>query len=192
MYQLRLLVIRHARAFERFYQRFERVMVALDPVFSKIGYDRIERPVAFIEKQVKGLLFDCKMCGQCILSSTGMSCPMNCPKTLRNGPCGGVRPGGYCEVKPWMKCVWVVAWDGVNGMSHGHRIADVQPPVDNSLKGSSAWLRVAREKSANLRQARDHGRTAIAQAFPAARRHEPAAAPLAEEPDVAHDKALRN
>nr|WP_245947992.1 methylenetetrahydrofolate reductase C-terminal domain-containing protein [Halomonas montanilacus] len=29
------------------------------------------------------------MCGQCILSSTGMSCPMNCPKSLRNGPCGG-------------------------------------------------------------------------------------------------------
>ena len=26
------------------------------------------------------------MCGQCVLHSTGMTCPMTCPKTLRNGP----------------------------------------------------------------------------------------------------------
>ena len=51
-------------------------------------------------KPSRALLFDCRMCGQCVLSSTGMSCPMNCPKTLRNGPCGGVRADGNCEVKP--------------------------------------------------------------------------------------------
>jgi hypothetical protein len=191
MYQIRLLATRHSRAFEWFYQRFERAMIALDPVFAWIGYDHVERPVAFIEKNVKGLLFDCKMCGQCVLSSTGMSCPMNCPKTLRNGPCGGVRAGGFCEVKPWMKCVWVAAWDGAENMQYGSRIADVLPPVDNTLKGSSAWLRVAREKAANLREARDAARTAIAQAFPAARRNELSSAPLAPEPDGAHDRALR-
>ena len=57
------------------------------------------------ERLIKGFLFDCRMCGQCVLSSTGMSCPMNCPKNLRNGPCGGVRDGGFCEVKPQMRCV---------------------------------------------------------------------------------------
>lgn len=191
MYVVRQFATRHSRAFEWFYHRFERVMIALDPVFSWIGYDQVERPVAFVEKQVKSLLFDCKMCGQCVLSSTGMSCPMNCPKTLRNGPCGGVRPGGYCEVKPWMKCVWVAAWDGAEKMRHGRRIGDVLPPVDNTLKDSSAWLRVAREKAANLREARDAARTAIAQAFPTARCHEPSSAPLAPEPDGAHDRALR-
>ena len=119
-------------------------MVALDPVFSRIGYGRLERPVALVERGVKGVLFDCRMCGQCVLSSTGMSCPMNCPKKLRNGPCGGVRPGGYCEVKPEMRCVWVLAWDGARAWIRGRdRILVVQPPVDRRLQGSSAWLRAA-------------------------------------------------
>ncbi len=119
MYAVRRFAVRHARFFEGFYQRFERLMVALDPLFSAIGYNRVERPVAFMEKVTKGLLFDCKMCGQCVLSSTGMSCPMNCPKNLRNGPCGGVRPGGFCEVKPEMRCVWVEGWEGAQRMRQG-------------------------------------------------------------------------
>jgi hypothetical protein len=87
------------------------------------------------------------MCGQCILSSTGMSCPMNCPKGLRNGPCGGVRPDGSCEVYAEMPCVWVEAWKGSQNMREGARIAEVQPPIDHRLKGGSSWLRVAKEKS---------------------------------------------
>ena len=182
MYRLRLLAVRHARGFEWLYQRFERAMIALDPLFARLGYDRVERPVALVERGVKGLLFDCRMCGQCVLSSTGMSCPMNCPKELRNGPCGGVREGGFCEVKPEMRCVWVLAWDGAARMRGSERIREVLPPVDRRLKGSSAWLRTAREKAAALREARDAGRTTLARAFFKARVIEPAAAPLAEEP----------
>ena len=166
-------------------------MIALDPVFGRIGYDRVERPVALVEKGVKGVLFDCQMCGQCVLSSTGMSCPMNCPKQLRNGPCGGVRPGGFCEVKPWMLCVWVLAWEGQTRMKGGGRIREVQPPVDHRLKGSSSWLRVSREKAAHLRQAREAARTAVAQAFPGARATEPAVAPLAPEPASAINAEAR-
>lgn len=191
MYRARLFAVRHARAFEWIYQRLERVMVALDPVFAKIGYDRVERPIALVEKGVKGVLFDCQMCGQCVLSSTGMSCPMNCPKTLRNGPCGGVRQGGYCEVKPSMKCVWVKAWEGAQQMQNGPRIHEVQPPVDHRLKGSSSWLRVSREKAARLREAREAARTTVASAFPEAREHEPAAAPLAPEPASAVGREAR-
>lgn len=131
-----------------FYRAFETVLVAMHPLFKLIGYERLERPVATVERGVKGLLFDCRMCGQCILSSTGMSCPMNCPKNLRNGPCGGVRANGHCEVKPEMKCVWVAAWEGAQRMSAGMVIVDGQKPVDHSLKGSSSWLRVVREKTA--------------------------------------------
>jgi hypothetical protein len=190
MYAVRRFAVRHARFFETFYQGFERIIVALDPLLRRIGYQHLERPFAVAEQLTKGFLFDCKMCGQCVLSSTGMSCPMNCPKSLRNGPCGGVRPGGYCEVKPWMRCVWVDAWEGASRMRHGlDRIRVVQPPVDRTLDGSSSWLRVAREKAAERRSAPhdagDPGKLVIARAFRRARRFEPASAPLAAEPPSA-------
>ncbi len=185
MYRIRLFAVRHARGFEWIYTRFEAVMVALDPVFSRLGYNRVERPVAVVERALKGLLFDCRMCGQCVLSSTGMSCPMNCPKQLRNGPCGGVRDGGFCEVRPAMRCVWVEGWDGASRMRGGDRIREVLPPVDRSLEGSSAWLRASREKATALRAARDAARTSMAEAFAEARDIEPASAPLAEEPSSA-------
>lgn len=57
------------------------------------------------EKWLKEKLFDCQTCGQCVLSHTAMICPMNCPKGLRNGPCGGTL-NGKCEVIPEMDCVW--------------------------------------------------------------------------------------
>ena len=182
MYPLRPFAVHNARAFEWTYRQLERAIIALDPLFARIGYDRVERPVALVERTAKGLLFDCRMCGQCVLSSTGMSCPMNCPKELRNGPCGGVRPGGFCEVKPEMHCVWVLAWEGAARMQGGARIREVLPPVDRRLQGSSSWLRVSREKAAALRASRDAGRTTLARAFPQARAIEPATTPLADEP----------
>jgi hypothetical protein len=149
MYAVRRWSVRHARGLELFYQGFERVFVALHPVWKAIGYERLEKPVAVVEKAVKGLLFDCQMCGQCALSSTGMSCSMNCPKTLRNGPCGGVRADGNCEVKPEMRCVWVEAYAGSQRMVAGKEaIKVVQFAVDGRLKGKSSWLKVAREKNA--------------------------------------------
>jgi hypothetical protein len=146
-FALRFWSIRHAKAMETVYAGLERVLVALAPFFAKIGWDRVERPVASVEKVLKGALFDCRMCGQCILSSTGMSCPMNCPKGLRNGPCGGVRANGNCEVYAEMPCVWVKAYEGSLGMSEGGRIGVPQGAVDHRLKGRSSWLAVAREKA---------------------------------------------
>ena len=101
-----------------------------------------------IEHAVKGPVFDCRMCGQCVLHSTGMTCPMTCPKTLRNGPCGGVREDGNCEVKPEMRCVWVEAWSGAGRIKGGlDKIRVVQLPVDRRLEGRSSWLKVVRERT---------------------------------------------
>ncbi|MEI8298103.1 MAG: methylenetetrahydrofolate reductase C-terminal domain-containing protein [Pseudomonadota bacterium] len=148
MYSVRRWSVRHAGGLNRVYNALENVLVALAPMFRAIGYERLERPMAFLERHVKGLLFDCKMCGQCVLSSTGMSCSMNCPKSLRNGPCGGVRANGNCEVKPEMRCVWVEAWTGAGRIKGGlDKIRVVQLPVDRRLEGRSSWLKVVRERT---------------------------------------------
>ena len=76
MYSIPRWSVRHARSMESFYNGFEWVLVMLHPLFAKIGYERLEKPVAALEKLTKGVLFDCQMCGQCALSSTGMSCSM--------------------------------------------------------------------------------------------------------------------
>jgi hypothetical protein len=149
MYAARAWSVRHARGLNAFYARFEALLTRMHGLFLALGYERIESPVAGIEKAVKGLLFDCRMCGQCVLSSTGMSCPMNCPKTLRNGPCGGVRDNGNCEVKPDMKCVWVEAYRGSERIPGGvEAMTKIQFAVDQRLQGRSSWLKVVREKTA--------------------------------------------
>jgi len=145
MYSLRLWSVRHARGLNSLYYLLEGLFVRFDGLFRALGYQRLERPVALVEKTIKGALFDCRMCGQCVLSSTGMSCP----KQLRNGPCGGVRDNGNCEVKPDMKCVWVQAYQGSERMPGGvAAMTQVQFAVDQRLQGQSSWLRVVRERAA--------------------------------------------
>jgi len=73
-----------------------------------------------------------------------MSCPMNCPKQVRNGPCGGVRPDGGCELRPDMRCVWVEGWQGSLLMSEGRLPRAPVPPVEHGEAGASSWLRVIR------------------------------------------------
>lgn len=149
MYAVRRWSVRHAAALERFYTTFENGFVGLHPLWQRIGYERLEKPVAAVEKVVKGFLFDCQMCGQCALSATGMSCSMNCPKNLRNGPCGGVRADGNCEIKSDMRCVWVEAYEGSQRMGEGKEaIRKVQFAVDRRLQGRSSWLKVAQDKAA--------------------------------------------
>ena len=146
MYRMRKFSVRNARWLKVLYAGVERLFVAMDPLFQRIGYDRLDKPFVVFEKMTKGFLLDSQSCGQCVVGSTGLSCPMNCPKQLRNGPCGGVRMDGTCEVDPEMECVWVMAWEGNKLMREKeYPIQFVQPPVDNRLRGTSAWLREVRQ-----------------------------------------------
>jgi len=154
-YSIRLWSVRRARLFEAVYNLLADVFLKLHPLWNAIGYARVERPVLLVENTVKSFLFDCRMCGQCALSDTGMSCPMNCPKQLRNGPCGGVRANGNCEVEPDMPCVWVQAWEGSQRMRASTNILKVQKPVDQSLRDTSAWLRVTAKKAEERKAARE-------------------------------------
>ncbi len=146
MFKVRRWATRHAGAFEAFYAGFEKVLIGLHPLFNKVGYARLDKPFVAVEKVVKGFLFDSKTCGSCTLGSTGMTCPMNCPKKMRNGPCGGVRQNGHCEVNAEMPCVWRDAYAGSQQIEQGVRILQIQPPLDHRNEGTSSWLREVREK----------------------------------------------
>lgn len=129
------------RLLEAMYSVVHRFFVHADPLIRRIGYNQSDRWLRPFEEPAKQILFDCRMCGQCILHSTGMTCPMTCPKNLRNGPCGGVRGNGHCEVMPEMRCIWVEAYERSQKMeSYGPEIMLVQPPVNQRLQGRSAWI----------------------------------------------------
>jgi len=159
---LRRWSVEHARFLEALWQVFARLLPRLRRLVEWIGPARAERLLRPLERSLKGLLFECRMCGGCTLSAGGMACPMNCPKCHRNGPCGGVRPDGGCEIEPALRCVWLEALDGASRMRDPSGISRPQAPVDHSLEGTSAWLRTivgndAREDAAPPAERRASG-----------------------------------
>ena len=129
----------YPHALEVIYDVFERLLQPFQR-WLKPG-SLLEPVVIWVEKVGKGAVFNCQMCGQCILHSTGMTCSMNCPKNLRNGPCGGVRSNGHCEVKPEMRCVWVQAFERTQKMPvYGKELLTIQPPLNRRLEGTASWI----------------------------------------------------
>jgi hypothetical protein len=53
-----------------------------------------------------------------------------------------------------MPCVWVKAWEGSRNMVKGDAILAVQKPVDQSLRETSAWLRVTAQAAATREAAK--------------------------------------
>ncbi len=74
-----------------------------------------------VEKAIKGALFGCRMCGNCILQETAFVCPMTCPKGLRNGLCGGASPEA-CEVDPSRPCTWYKIYERAEWMGRLDRL----------------------------------------------------------------------
>jgi 5,10-methylenetetrahydrofolate reductase len=128
---------------EKLYTAAARLAPLLAPAIAGLGSERSERWLSAFERPAKKFMFDCRMCGQCVLASTGMACPTNCAKQMRNGPCGGVRPDGSCEVDPSMRCVWIEALEGEKRIARSSpRSGAGLPPIDHSRSGRSAWIRV--------------------------------------------------
>jgi hypothetical protein len=129
---------------KRLFERTYPVMVRINPSWAG-------RSIVWAEELFKGWMFNCQMCGQCILHSTGMTCPMTCPKHLRNGPCGGVRANGHCEVIPERPCVWVQAWERSRHMKeYADELLILQPPVNHALQGTSAWINMIEERDIQI------------------------------------------
>jgi hypothetical protein len=131
----------HPKLLEIIYAITEKTLKWIYPTLKRISPRGSERLLLWVEEPIKRYIFNCQMCGQCILHSTGMTCPMNCPKNLRNGPCGGVRQNGHCEVIPEMPCVWTQAWQrDARMMIYRAEIHLIQPPVNRTLQHTASWV----------------------------------------------------
>ncbi len=102
------------------------------------------RMLAFTERVVKGPLFGCRMCGNCLLQETAFICHMECPKGIRNGPCGGVN-NGYCYVDPTRRCAWHLIYERSRRMNRQHKLLEVLPPVDWDRAGTETWGEVVKK-----------------------------------------------
>jgi methylenetetrahydrofolate reductase (NADPH) len=99
-----------------------------------------------LENVLKIPLFRCQRCGECVLSHTAFVCCQRCPKRLRNGACGGTRPGGFCEVYPERRCVWYAIHARSRTLKRIAMLTEILPPHQWSLEKTSAWLNVFRGK----------------------------------------------
>ncbi len=101
--------------------------------------------LAKLELAVKGPLFGCRMCGNCLLQETAFICPMECPKGLRNGPCGGVTPEKNCYIDETRKCVWYAIYRRSFKTGRQEKLLEVLPPLDWNKVGTETWGDVIRQ-----------------------------------------------
>lgn len=97
-----------------------------------------QRLLAMLERSIKGPLFGCRMCGNCLLQETAFICPMECPKGARNGPCGGSTPE-HCYVDETRPCIWYKIYERSFGMGREDRLLEVLPPLDWDKVGRETW-----------------------------------------------------
>jgi len=91
-----------------------------------------------VEYAIKGPLFGCRMCGNCLLQETAFICPMECPKGLRNGPCGGSTPE-HCYVDKTRPCIWYKIYDRSFKLGREENLLEVLPPLDWEKVGTETW-----------------------------------------------------
>lgn len=103
------------------------------------------RMLAKTELFIKGPLFGCRMCGNCLLQETAFICPMECPKGMRNGPCGGITPEKNCYIDESRKCVWYAIYKRALRTGREDTLLEVLPPLDWSRVGTETWGDVVSE-----------------------------------------------
>jgi methylenetetrahydrofolate reductase (NADPH) len=109
------------------------------PPYSSFGIKSFgQNLLASFEKLVKGPLWGCRMCGNCLLQETAFICPMECPKGLRNGPCGG-STSEFCYVDESRPCIWYRIFERSFKMDRQEKLLEVLPPLDWDKVGGETW-----------------------------------------------------
>lgn len=106
---------------------------------SRDGESTFTRAFTAVERTVKGQLFGCRMCGNCILQETAFICPMTCPKGLRNGLCGGASPD-RCEVDPTRPCTWYKIYARAEKLGRLDNLLEINAPIDGNRAGRETWI----------------------------------------------------
>jgi methylenetetrahydrofolate reductase (NADPH) len=110
------------------------------PAFYPFKREKFSRRVlAKAELCIKGPLFGCRMCGNCLLQETAFICPMECPKGMRNGPCGGVTPEKKCYIDETRKCIWNSIYKRALKTGREKTLLEVLPPLDWNKVGTETW-----------------------------------------------------
>jgi methylenetetrahydrofolate reductase (NADPH) len=116
------------------------------PAFYPFKREKLSRRLlARTELLVKGPLFGCRMCGNCLLQETAFICPMECPKGMRNGPCGGVTPEKNCYIDETRKCIWYSIYKRSLKTGREYRLLEILPPLDWNKAGTETWGDIVRQ-----------------------------------------------
>jgi methylenetetrahydrofolate reductase (NADPH) len=112
--------------------------------YRPVTRDRSSAPLATaVERTIKGWLFGCIMCGNCILQETAFVCPMTCAKGLRNGPCGEAQVD-QCVVDPDRACTWLIIFERAERRGALDKLLEVNAPIDGARAGNEQWLDLVR------------------------------------------------
>jgi len=88
----------------------------------------------------------CAACGDCVLGETFGLCPIaRCAKSLLNGPCGGTRCNGKCEVSEDTDCVWNLIVERADERGQLDSLGEVKKSKNWSNSGHGGPKRVIRE-----------------------------------------------
>ncbi len=101
-----------------------------------------KKALATLERLTKSPFFGCRMCGNCLLQETAFICPMECPKGLRNGPCGGSTPE-HCYVDETRPCIWYKIYERSEKLGTTGKLLEVLPPLDWEKVGTEQWWDLA-------------------------------------------------
>jgi len=110
------------------------------PAFYPFKKEKLsQRLLEKTELLIKGPLFGCRMCGNCLLQETAFICPMECPKGMRNGPCGGVTFEKKCYIDETRRCVWTCIYERAHKKGREKTLLEILPPLDWNKAGTQTW-----------------------------------------------------
>ena len=83
----------------------------------------------------------CRTCKKCMLGLTGGICPLTrCSKGVLNGPCGGTRADGTCELGGGLTCAWNAIYERLKEQGRAESMLEIRPPMEWLERGQGVLV----------------------------------------------------